>query len=85
MAKRKFVQDPEFSYADTFDRLMEAHFGEPFKTEWDPFSGWDLFSGSFGGYQTVRVNGKKLTKQMNKVGQSISDAIAAGQGAYHHG
>ena len=78
MAKRKYVEDPAFSYADTFDRLMEAHFGEPFKTE------WNLFAGSFGGYQTVRANGKKPTKQMSKVGKSISDAIAAGQGAYRH-
>lgn len=78
MAKRKFVEDPEFSYADTFDRLMEAHFGEKFKTE------WNLFAGSFGGYQTVRVNGKKGTKRMGQVGKSISDAIAAGQGAYRH-
>lgn len=80
MARRdRYHLDPDFSYANTFDRLMEEHFGEPFKTE------WNLLAGSFGGYQTVRVSGKKVTKRMNEVGKSISDALAAGQGAFRRG
>lgn len=64
-----------FDYPATFDRLMEEHFGEPFKTE------WNLFIGMGGGYNTVRGNGKKLTKRMAMVGRSISNAIAAGRDA----
>lgn len=65
----------EFDYPGTFDRLMGEHFGEEFKT------GWNIFAGTFGGYTTTRTNGKRLTKQMERVGRSISNAIAAGQGA----
>lgn len=60
-----------FDYTATFDRLMGEHFGEKFSTE------WNLLAGSFGGYVTVRTNGKKMTKQMLSVGRTISNAIAA--------
>ena len=72
MAKLRFTKDPDFSYADHFDRLMEEHFGEKFSTE------WSLFAGSLGGYVTTRENGKRLTKAQVKVGRSISNAMAAG-------
>lgn len=71
MSKKKKA---EFDYPSTFDRLMLAHFGEEFKTS------WNLFAGSFGGYVTVRKNGKKMTRTHIKVGRTISDAIAAGMG-----
>jgi hypothetical protein len=74
MAKKK-AKKSEFDYPATFDRLMSEHFGETFRTE------WNLFAGSWGGYVTVRAGGKPLTKTQIKVGKTISNAIAAGQGA----
>lgn len=75
MAKK--TKKPELDYPKLFDRMMGQHFEEEFETE------WNLFAGSFGGYVTVRKNGKKLTKQMAKVGKTISDTIAATQEELH--
>ncbi len=74
MARNKINKD--WSYSDEFDRLMQSHFGENFKT------GWNLFAGSCGGYVTVRSNGKEMTPTMRKIGRLISDSIATGQEAY---
>lgn len=76
MAKHVFRKRDDWSYAETFDRLMGEHFGEKFKTE------WNIFAGSSGNFVTVRENGKKPTPTMIKVGRTISNALAAGQEAY---
>lgn len=77
MAKQRlFVKNPNYSYADTFDEIMSAHFGEDFKTE------WSLFAGSFGGYATVRANGKPLTQTHKKIGRLVSNAMSAGADEY---
>lgn len=64
----------DFDYPAAFDRLMCEHFGEKFTTT------WNLLSGSYGGYETKRTNGKRMTKAMLHVGRTISNSIAAGQG-----
>ena len=71
MSAKKKKAVAEFDYPGTFDRLMADHFGEKFSTE------WNLFAGAFGGYVTVRDNGKPLTKAQARVGRTISDAISA--------
>lgn len=68
MSKRKV---PEFDYAATFDRLMGEQFCEAFKTQ------WSLLEGSWGGYQTRRVNGKRMTKAHALYGRGLSNGIAA--------
>lgn len=62
---------PEFSYAETFDRLMNETFdGQDFITE------WNIFVGMFGGYVTTRKDGKPITKLHARVGRAISNALA---------
>lgn len=68
MAKKRKARD--FDYAATFDQLMEDEFSEPFETE------WSIFLGTFGGYVTRRVNGKKLTKKMVTFGRGVSNGIS---------
>lgn len=69
MSKKK--SESEFSYAETFDRLMnEAFDGQDFKTS------WSIFAGNFGGYITTRQGGKPLTKLHARVGRAISNALA---------
>jgi hypothetical protein len=72
MPKRKVR---EFSYAETFDTAMaEAFPGKAYETY------WNICSGSWGGYTTVRLEGddrKWLTKREWEVGRAISNAITA--------
>ena len=61
----------EFDYQTTFDRLMREQFGEGFTTE------WSILQGTWGGYQTTRDNGKRLTKAHALFGRGISQGIEA--------
>lgn len=73
MARKK---KPDFPYTTIFDKAMSAAIGEPVETH------WNVMAGSWGGFDTRRMNGKPLTKTHVRIGRAISDALAEAKAHY---